>query len=89
MEENQLTEKESLNLINRMIHEAKGYFYESGISGLLYGFSVFICSVLSYFTEERIIQFPFHPFYLMIPVFFCAELGAIQRRKKEKSKHVY
>ena len=28
--ENQLSEKESLQLISRMIHEAKGYFYESG-----------------------------------------------------------
>ena len=31
MEEKELSNEESLKLINRMIYEAKGYFYESGI----------------------------------------------------------
>jgi hypothetical protein len=31
MEEKDLSGEESLQLINRMIYEAKGYFYESGL----------------------------------------------------------
>jgi hypothetical protein len=84
MEEQQLTEQESLKLINRMIYEAKGYYYESGLSGLVYGFSVFVCSVLSYLRDENIIIFPFHPFYLLIPVFFL--LGWLQWKEEKKKK---
>lgn len=86
MEEKQLTEKESLSLINRMIYEAKGYFYESGISGLLYGFTVVVCSALAYFSETGRMQFPFHPFYLMIPVFFVQSWVQYKEEKKKKAK---
>jgi hypothetical protein len=60
--EKQLTEKESLQLINRMIHEAKGYFYESGMATLVYGFSILLCSTLAWLRDKPRITFPFHPF---------------------------
>ncbi|CAN5126950.1 hypothetical protein BH11BAC6_BH11BAC6_17500 [soil metagenome] len=44
--EKQLSEKESLQLINRMINEAKGYFHESGFAALVYGFTILLCSIL-------------------------------------------
>ena len=70
MEEKQLSGEASLKLINRMIYEAKGYFYESGLSGLIYGFSIMICVLLAWLDEKGIFVFPFNPFYLMTPVFF-------------------
>ena len=70
MEERELSNEESLKLINRMIYEAKGYFYESGIGGLVYGISIAICSLLTYFREKHILALPFDPFYLMAPIFF-------------------
>jgi hypothetical protein len=85
-EEKQFSEKESLQLINRMIHEAKGYYYESGIAALLYGFTVFICSVLTYFTDRKLIDFPFHPFYILIPVFFVQAWIQYKEEKKKKAK---
>lgn len=86
MEEKELSGEESLRLINRMIYEAKGYFYESGTSGLLYGFSVFICSVLSFLTDKTIINFPFAPFYVMVPVFFIQGWIQFKEEKKKKAK---
>jgi len=36
-EEKQFSEKESLTSINRMIYEARGCYYETGLSALVYG----------------------------------------------------
>ncbi len=84
MEEKQLSEKESLQLISRMIYEAKGYFYESGISSLVYGFSILVCSVLAFLMEKKFIRFPFVPFYLLVPVFFIQ--GWLQYKEEQKKK---
>lgn len=83
-QEKPLTQEESLKLINRMIHEARGYFYETGSAGLIYGFTVLICSLLTYLMGKNIISFPFHPFYILIPVFFVQ--GYIQFREEKKKK---
>lgn len=83
-EEKIMTEQESLNLISRMIYEAKGYYYENGLSGLIYGFSVLICCMLSYMRDEKIIEFPFHPFYMLVPVFFI--LGWVQWKEEKEKK---
>jgi hypothetical protein len=84
MEEKDLTGEESLKLINRMIYEAKGYFYESGLSAIIYGFSVLICTVLAYLFEKKMFAFPFHPFLLMMPVFFIQ--GWVQYKEEKKKK---
>jgi hypothetical protein len=84
MEEKQLSEQESLRLIGRMIYQAKGYYYESGLGSLLYGFSVFSCSILHYLNDVGGISFPFEPFYLLIPVFFMQ--GGLQWRENKKKK---
>lgn len=86
MEEKQLSNEESLKLINRMIYEAKGYFYESGIIGLVYGFSITICSLLTYFREKEMLAFPFDPFYLMTPIFFLQGWIQYKEEKKKKAK---
>ena len=86
MEEKELSGEESLKLINRMIYEAKGYFYESGISALIYGFSILICSLLTYMKDQQIISLPFTPFYLFIPVFFVQSWVQYQEDKKKKAK---
>lgn len=86
MEEKQLSNEESLKLINRMIYEAKGYFYESGIGGLIYGFSISICSLLTYFRDKEMLAFPFDPFYLMVPIFFLQGLVQYKEEKKKKAK---
>ncbi len=86
MEEKEMTGQESFQLINRMIYEAKGYFYENGLSPLVYGFSVLICSVLSFIMARGIMRLPFHPFYLLIPVFFVQSWIHYLQDKKKKAK---
>jgi hypothetical protein len=86
MEEKQITEGESLQLINKMIYEAKGYYYENGASALVYGFSILICSLLSFFITEKGIQFPFNPFYILIPIFFIQAWIQNRQDKKKKAK---
>src|SRR6185312_14226329 len=86
MEEKELSNEESLRLINRMIYEAKGYFYESGIGALVYGFSILLCSVLTYLDDKGMIHFPFAPFYLLVPVFFIQAFIQIKENKKKQAK---
>ena len=86
MEEKELSNEESLKLINRMIYEAKGYFYESGISALIYGFSILICSLLAYMQSRQIINLPFFSFCLLIPVFFIQAWVQFKEEKKKKAK---
>jgi hypothetical protein len=86
LEEKQLTEQESLQLIGRMIYQAKNYYYESGLGGLLYGFTVLMCSVLAYLRDTKTIAFPFQPFYLLIPVFFAQAWLQWKEERKKKAK---
>jgi hypothetical protein len=66
MEEKQLSGEESLQLITRMIRQAKNYYYESGLSALLWGFTNLICFVLAYLVDTvKGFNLPFNPFYLM------------------------
>lgn len=84
--ENQLSEKESLQLISRMIHEAKGYFHESGLAALVYGFSIFICSILALLRVKQMLSMPFHPFWLIVPIFFVQSFIQMREEKKKKAK---
>ena len=86
MEEKQLSGEESLKLINRMIYEAKGYFYESGLGGIIYGISISICCILAWLFESERISFPFHPLFLMTPVFFIQGWVQYKEEKKKKAK---
>jgi len=86
MEEKSITEQESLQLINKMIYEAKGYYYENGLSALIYGFSVLICSVLSFIIANGNVQFLFNPFYVLIPIFFIQAWIQNRQDKKKKAK---
>lgn len=84
--EKELTSEESLKLINRMIYEAKGYFHESGIGALVYGFGVLLCSLLEYAVDVKMISFPFSPFYLLVPVFFVQSWIQFRENKMKKAK---
>lgn len=88
MKENkkELTGEESLKLINRMIYEAKGYFAESGLGALVYGFSILLCSLLTYAVDKLHFLFPFQPFFIMVPVFFIQAFIQMKENKNKKVK---
>lgn len=85
MEEKQLTEKESLALINQMIYEGKNYFQESGAGSIAGGIGVVLCSLLAYAVAKGA-AFPFNPFYLLIPVFLVQVFFARKDEQKKKAK---
>jgi len=84
--EKEPSSEESLKLINRMIYEAKGYFHESGIGALVWGFSVLLCSLLTYAVDVKMMSFPFSPFYLLVPVFFVQSWIQLRENKMKKAR---
>jgi hypothetical protein len=44
--EKPLTERESLDIIQRMISQAKNSYYDSGTAPLMWGIVVFVCSII-------------------------------------------
>jgi len=84
-EEKQFSEKESLELIRRMIYEGKNYFHESDIVSLIGGFGVVIYSLLAYFIA-RGLSFPFNPFYLLIITFTFQIYFSLKEKKKKEAK---
>jgi hypothetical protein len=85
-DEKQLSGEESLKLIAKTIYEAQGYFYESGTRALVYGFSILACALLTYLREKSLIDFPFNPFYIIIPIFFIQGWLQVKEEKKKKAK---
>ena len=84
MEEKSLSEQESLQLITKMIRQAKNNYYESGLGALLWGFTNFICFVLVYLEEDtNWFKMPFNPFYLMF-ITFILQFYFDAREKKYK-----
>ncbi len=69
MEDQNFSNEESLQLITKMINQAKNYYYDSGLGALLWGFTNLICFVLAYLRDTKKIEFPFDPFLLMIITF--------------------
>src|SRR5947209_8199013 len=48
MEEKNLSEQESLQIITEMIRKAKSNFHESGISAILWGSTIAVCGIVNF-----------------------------------------
>ena len=84
MEEKLLSERESLQIITKMISHAKNHYYESGMGCLLWGFTNLICFTLAYLGDTvKGFHLPFNPFYLMGITFI---LQFYYERKEAKFK---
>ena len=85
MKEKLLTEQESLQIITKMISQAKSHYYESGLSAWLWGFTNLICFVLAYMDATiKWFKMPFNPFFLMVITFI---LQFYFDRKEKIHKH--
>jgi hypothetical protein len=84
MEEKILSNQESLQLITKMINQAKNSYYESGLGALLWGFTNLICFSLAYLEETTSwFRMPFNPFFLMI-ITFVLQFYFDRKEKKYK-----
>ncbi len=89
MEDQSMTEKESLQLITGMISQAKNHYYESGLGALLWGFTNLVCFVLAWMdVSVKGFHMPFNPFYLMI-ITFILQFYFVRREKKYQNAITY
>jgi len=88
MEEKNLSREESLQLITKMINQAKNYYYESGLGALLWGFTNLICFTLAYLDARKWIDMPFNPFFLM-GITFVLQFYFDRKEKKFKTATTY
>ncbi|MBL0270096.1 MAG: hypothetical protein IPP99_15890 [Chitinophagaceae bacterium] len=63
-EENQLTEKESLELITRMINKAKDACHDTGITAIMWGLVIVICSLVRFAELQFEFRLPFDIYLL-------------------------
>lgn len=88
-EEKQMTEAESLQLINAMINKAKNRFSESGTLYLLWGWLIFFCCIvqfagLHFFKYEKVYFVWYSTWLLLIYQFFY-----IAKRKRNRNVKMY
>lgn len=58
-EEKQLTEQESLQLIQQMINKAKGSYHDTGIGPILWGSVITLCSLVTFAEVQFKLELPF------------------------------
>ena len=85
MEERNLTEKESLDLITQMINKAKESYYDTGISAIMWGALIAFCSL------EKLAELQFN-YRLPVDVFVLTLIAIIPQvfidRKEKKERRV-
>ena len=86
--EKQLTEKESLDLIAMMINKAKNSYYDTGVTAIMWGSLIAVCSL------ERLAELQFGyslPFdiYLLILVAIIPQVYISIKEKKERRVKSY
>ncbi len=65
-EEKQLTEKESLQLIQQMINKAKGSYHDTGIGPILWGSVITFCSLATFAEIQFNFELPFDVWLLSL-----------------------
>ena len=87
MEEKQISEKESLEIITRMIQSAKSSISDSSIFYLLWGWLVFVALLAEYFLER--INWPYYyiGWMILMPVgFIASSIIGIRKGRKQRMK---
>lgn len=86
MEEEKLSHEESMELITRMINQAKNYYYESGLGSMLWGFTNFLCFTLAWFEVVFEFRFPVTPFVLLVVALIVQIYYDRQERKTRRAR---
>jgi len=88
MEEKQLTEKESLNLIAQMISKAKDSYHDTGIGAIMWGAVIAICSLEKLAEIHFDYRLPFD-IYLLTLVAIVPQIFITIKEKKERKVKSY
>jgi uncharacterized protein with PQ loop repeat len=86
MEEKQLTEKESLNLITQMINKAKDSYHDTGIGAIMWGAVVAICSLVKLSEIHFGYRLPFDVYLLTLAAIIPQIFISIKEKRERKVK---
>jgi hypothetical protein len=84
MENKELTTTDSLKLINEMIGKAKNSYHDSGISPMLWGSIIILCSLVNYYTTTNKINLPFDIWLLTIVAIVPQVIISMREKKVRK-----
>ncbi|HEX7904032.1 MAG TPA: hypothetical protein VF487_09155 [Chitinophagaceae bacterium] len=84
--EKKLTEKESLELIATMINKAKDSYYDTGISAIMWGAVIAICSIVKLSEIHFGYRLPFDIYLLTIIAIIPQIFITIKEKKERKVK---
>ncbi len=87
-QENQLTEKESLELITRMINKAKDACHDTGITAIMWGLVIVICSLVRFAELQFEFRLPFD-IYMLTYVAVIPQIYFSIREKKLRKVRTY
>ena len=85
-QENQLTEKESLELITRMINKAKDACHDTGITAIMWGLVIIICSLVRVAELHFGFRLPFDIYILTYIAIIPQIYFSVQEKKRKKAR---
>lgn len=88
MEEKQMTEKESLDLITQMINKAKRSYHDTGVSAMMWGALITFCSLEKLAEIQLGYQLPFDIFLLTI-VAIIPQIFISRKENRERKVRSY
>ena len=86
MEDKQLTEQESLQLIQQMISRAKNDFVDTGIGPILWGAVISFCSIVQFLIIHFQWQLPFDVWLLALAAIIPQIFISVRERRERKAK---
>jgi hypothetical protein len=86
MEENKMTEQESLQLISQMINRAKNSYLDSGIGPILWGTVITVCSLVTFFEIRYRFDLPFSIWFLTLIAIVPQIFIAVKQNRTSKVK---
>jgi heme exporter protein D len=85
-DEKQLTEKESLDLIARMISRAKDSYNSTGISAMMWGIVVAVCALVQLAELHYGFRLPFNIYLLTFAAIIPQIFISIKEKKEQRAK---
>jgi len=87
MEENKMTEQESLQLISQMINRAKNNYLDSGVGPILWGTVITVCSLVTFFQIRYQLNLPFSIWFLTLIAIVPQIFIAVKQNRTSKVKN--
>ncbi len=83
-QEKQLTEQESLSLITTMINKAKNSYHDTGISAIMWGSIIAVCSLVRLSEVHFNYKLPFDIYLLTLAAIIPQIIFSIKEKKERK-----